>query len=210
MTCSCSTRSTSPASSGHVAISSRKMVPPWAASNLPRRSATAPVKARAHGRTARSRSAPRDGRAVDLDERSRAPPAQGVDVARHELLARTVLAEDQHAPVGGAAIATCSRRCSWRSSRRPSYAAHPPSRAAPDSPPRADAGAWRCAPRAPSSRARAASRRVERPILIARTADSMCRGRKCNYLDVDLPLAHSRQRGEPSMPGSQISRSTTS
>ena len=38
--------------------------------------------------------------AVDLDERLIPPAAQRVNGARHELLAGTVLAENQHAPVG--------------------------------------------------------------------------------------------------------------
>ena len=41
-----------------------------------------------------------NGRAVDLHERPRAAEALVVDVAGHELLARAVLAEDQHPPVG--------------------------------------------------------------------------------------------------------------
>ena len=101
-TCSWSTRSTlacvfrlmSP-------ISSRKSVPPSAASNSPL----------AIGHRAREGAAhvPEqlaldqllgDGRAVHLDERPGASAAQGVDRAGHQLLARAVLAEDEHAAVG--------------------------------------------------------------------------------------------------------------
>ena len=102
MTCSCSTRSTlacvfrlmSP-------ISSRKIVPPWATSNLPRRSATAPVKApRTWPNSSLSISSSGNGGAVHLDERPRPAPAHRVNVSRDQLLSGAVLAEDQHAAVG--------------------------------------------------------------------------------------------------------------
>jgi hypothetical protein len=41
-----------------------------------------------------------DGRAVHLDERTGPPKAERVDVARDQLLARAVLPENEHAPVG--------------------------------------------------------------------------------------------------------------
>ena len=45
-----------------------------------------------------------NGRAVDLHEGAGGAEAQVVDVPRDELLARAVLAEDQHAPVGGSGL----------------------------------------------------------------------------------------------------------
>ena len=122
-TCSCSTRSTlacvfrlmSP-------ISSRKIVPPSASSNLPRRSATAPVNApRTWPKSSRLDQLFRNRGAVDLDERrlcaggsargSPAPPAPCRCRSRRRSSTR---------PLVGAAIATCSRSCAWRSCRPPS------------------------------------------------------------------------------------------
>jgi hypothetical protein len=70
-------------------ISSRKIVPPCASSNLPRRSATAPVKA--------PRTWPNSSISISS---SGMAEAERVNSARHQFLPRSVLAEDEHAAVG--------------------------------------------------------------------------------------------------------------
>ena len=96
---SSSTRSTFACADGLMSpISSRKSVPPFACSNFPVRSAIAPVndpfdvpEELALDQLTRNR------RAVHLDERLRRARRQPVQRARDELLARSVLAGDQHA-----------------------------------------------------------------------------------------------------------------
>ena len=83
-------------------ISSRKIVPPSATSNLPRRSATAPVKApRTWPKSSLSISS--SGIAAQLTSTNAAVRRRlsRVDRARDELLAGAVLAVNQHAAIGG-------------------------------------------------------------------------------------------------------------
>src|ERR1044072_1925755 len=92
--------------------SSRNSVPPSASSNLPGRSATAPVKLPfmwpnsslsinspgiAGQLTSTNGPAAGDGGGVDLDKRPRGARAERVDGARDELLAGAVLSRDEHA-----------------------------------------------------------------------------------------------------------------
>ena len=78
-------------------ISSRKMVPWSASSNLPGFSAVAPVKApRSWPNSSLSSSSAGQRRAVHLDERPAAAPAARVDLPRDDLLARAGLAQQQH------------------------------------------------------------------------------------------------------------------
>ena len=76
-------------------------MPPSATSNLPRRSATAPVNApRTWPNSSLSISSSGNRGAIDFDECRRPPAAQRVDGARDHLLAGPVFAIDQHAAVG--------------------------------------------------------------------------------------------------------------
>ena len=101
-----------------------------------------------------------NGRAVDLDERPGAAKAQRVDVARHQLLAGSVLAEDQHASVRrrghGHLLAQAHHP---PGSPPPSCAARRRGRAGRGFPLPDAAAAARCERPARSSRATAASRR---------------------------------------------------
>src|SRR5207342_897209 len=79
------------------AISSRKIVPPSASSNLPRRRATAPVKApRSWPKSSDSISS--SGTAAQLT--STKGPSARVDGARDQLLAGAALAVDEDAAGG--------------------------------------------------------------------------------------------------------------
>ena len=100
-----------PASSGSSPISSGKIVPPSAASNFPRRSATAPVNAPRTWPNSSPRSAPRGSPRSSLRRTRPMPPAERVDRPRDQFLAGAVLAVDQTRPLVSAAIATCSRSC---------------------------------------------------------------------------------------------------
>ena len=81
-------------------ISSRKIVPPSASSNLPRRSAAAPVNAPfSCPNSSLSNELRRDRRAVDLDERTGRERALAMHVRGEQLLARAGLAEQQHGDV---------------------------------------------------------------------------------------------------------------
>jgi hypothetical protein len=90
----------SPEAEGMSAISSRKSVPAAAASNLPTRRSTAPVKAPRSYRTARSRGAPL-GMAEQLMA-TKGPRRSGGsrDGVGDELLAGAGLALDEHGGVG--------------------------------------------------------------------------------------------------------------
>ena len=96
---SCSTRSSFACITRLMSpISSRKSVPPSALSNVPRRSATAPVKAPfTWPNISLSIELRRHRRAVHLHERPVAPGREGVDRAGHQLLARAPLARDHDA-----------------------------------------------------------------------------------------------------------------
>ncbi len=151
----------SPASSGSCRRSRRgRSCPPSATSNFPRRSPTAPVNAPLH--VAEQLALDQllgDGRAVHLDERARAPPAQRVDRSARPApcpsRSRRRSARGRwSAPPWPPARAAAA----WRSSRPPSAGGGPRGRAAPGSRPRAAAAAGRCARRASSCRATAASR----------------------------------------------------
>ena len=101
-----------------------------------------------------------DRRAVDLDEGPAAAPAQRVDAARHQFLARAVLAEDQHPAVGrrrhGDLLAQRSHDVALAHHHEALVDVLAQRRG---SPPRAAAAGARCAPRAASCRWTAASRR---------------------------------------------------
>ena len=95
---SCSARSSFTCRWGVVElISSRKMVPVWAASKRPVRFSMAPVNApRTWPKSSLSKQAFGEGAAVDADERPVAALAQFVDGVRDEFLARARFAQQQH------------------------------------------------------------------------------------------------------------------
>ncbi len=156
--------------SGSSPISSRKIVPPCAASNDPARAATAPVNApRACPNSSPSIDRAGQRRAVDDHERPRRARRRVVDRPRGQLLACAGLAEDQHrsrrsarrAPSARTARASACWRRSARRSSRPAtarWATPPPDSAAP---PRCLPRG--CAPRpAPARRPPACPRRMFR------------------------------------------------
>ena len=88
-------------SSGSSPISSRKIVPPSAASNAPARAATAPVNApRAWPNSSPSSRARRSAPQSTTTNGPRGARRRVVDRARHQLLAGAGLALDQHRRVG--------------------------------------------------------------------------------------------------------------
>src|SRR5471030_853345 len=99
--CSCSTRSSFACnSSGISPISSKKSVPPSAASKRPNFCATAPVKALFMTEELAFQESQRNRRAVHLHERSTATPAVVVYGLRNELFAGTCFALDENGGVG--------------------------------------------------------------------------------------------------------------
>ena len=208
--CSCSTRSTlacvfrlmSP-------ISSRKIVPPSATSNLPRRSATAPVNApRTWPKSSLSISS--SGIAAQLTSTNGAVPAaaERVDGARDELLAGAVLAVDEHAAVGRRRhrdlLAQLAHRVALADHRA---GVGRRARAARGSRLPAAAGEARCATTSTVlSSDSGFSTKSNAPSLIARTADSMLPWPEMSTTCASTWRSRSRASvARPSMPGSQTS-----
>ena len=173
-------------------------MPPSAISNLPRRSATAPVNAPLHVAEQLALDQLLGNRgAVHLDERAGAPPAQRVDACARPAPCRC---RSRRRSARGRWSAPPSRparaAAPSRSSRRPSSGGDRRARAARGSPPRAGAGAARCATTSTVfSSDSGFSTKSKAPILMARTADSMLPWPEIITTGAStLPLAQPRER----------------